>query len=43
MDVNKDMDTIKFPDMSKEEALMMVINTMKKKCKTQNIIDSCYN
>lgn len=29
MDGSKDMDTIKLPDMSKEEALMMVINTMK--------------
>lgn len=38
MDVNKDMDTIKLPDMSKEEALMMVINTMKENAKLKTLL-----
>ena len=38
MAVNKDMDTIKLPDMSKEGALMMVINTMKENAKLKTLL-----
>lgn len=38
MDVSKNMDTIKLPDISKEEALMMVINMMEENTKLKTLL-----